>query len=547
MSNSSSVIHIGKDVRYNIGKPFDIPRYGNMSIDEVRIWNRALCQDEIVNNKNCEPNAVLQTGLQEYYRFNQGNVNSNNAGVTTLTDASGNSGRDGTLNNFGLTGLTSNWVASGSTNTGTCAAFVAPTAPITGTTSICIGASTTLANSIAGGTWSSSNTAVATINATTGAVNSVSAGTSTITYKTADCGGVSTVTVTVNALPTFTVCPANQTAGNTAGQCNAVVSYTATATGTPAPTLTYTFSGATSGSGSGTGSGQTFNVGVTNVTVTATNTCGSVNCTFNVTVTAIDSDGDGIPDACDADADNDGIPNVLECNKSNFYWSNPPTVSGNTAAGTINGIGYTYTSSSPIYTTTSMYAHSTFPLSYGVPNANPTIKNLAVTNNTITFASPMTNPVLVFASIGQAGVPVPITFGAPIEIVWSQNVVLNSPTRITGTEGYAIIRMMGTFSSINFNYQVAENWCNFAFGADFQTCGDKDNDGTPDYLDLDSDGDGCPDAIEGTMSFSISQTSGGRLTGAVNSQGIPILAGSGQGIGTSQNYIVNCFCQHGLD
>ena len=137
--------------------------------------------------------------------------------------------------------------------------------------------------------------------------------------------------------------------------------------------------------------------------------------------------------------------------------------------------------------------------------------------------------------------------GAPVQVVFSQAVAINSPTQITGTEGYAIVRMLGTFSSITFNYLAAESYCNFAFGADFQSCGDTDGDGIPDYLDTDSDGDGCPDAIEGSMSFSMSQTSGGRLIGGVDSHGIPLLAGTGQGIGTSQNFVANCFCQPGLD
>ena len=288
-------------------------------------------------------------------------------------------------------------------------------------------------------------------------------------------------------------------------------------------------------------------MGTTAVTATATNSCGTVTCTFNVTVTGKDTDGDGIPDDCDDDADNDGIPNSAECNQSNFYWSNPPVVSGNTATGTINGIGYTYTSSSPVSTTTNMWAHSTFPASYNVPNTNPTIQNIYVTNNTLSFASPMKNPVLVFASIGQAGLSVPISFSAPIQVVWSQNVVVNSTTQITGTEGYAIVRLMGTFTSVSFNYLTAENYCNFAFGADFMTCGDTDGDGIPDYLDTDSDNDGCPDAIEGSMNFSLSQTLNGRLIGAVDSHGIPVIAGAGQGIGTSKSYNANCSCQPGID
>lgn len=264
-------------------------------------------------------------------------------------------------------------------------------------------------------------------------------------------------------------------------------------------------------------------------------------------VQSLDTDGDGIPDATDADDDNDGITDIAECNQSNFYWSNPPSVSGYTATGTINGINYTYTSSQPISTTGYMYANSVFPASYGVPNANPTIANIYVTSNTLSFSSPMTNPVLVFASIGQPGVYVPITFSAPIQVVWSQAVVQNSSTQITGNEGYAIIRLMGTFTSISFNYLAQENWCNFAFGADFQSCPDTDNDGIADNLDTDSDNDGCPDALEGSGSFTMAQISNGQLTGSVSSTGIPTLAGSGQAIGNSKIYAANCFCQPGND
>jgi len=282
-------------------------------------------------------------------------------------------------------------------------------------------------------------------------------------------------------------------------------------------------------------------------TVTGSNSNGcSATSTTTVSV-LLDTDGDGIADINDLDADNDGILNTAECNTSNFYWSNPPSVSGNNATGTIHGIAYTYTSSQPVSTTTYMYGNNVFPASYNVPNSNPTIQNIYADNNTITFASPMTNPVLVFASIGQSGLSVPIQFSAPIQLVWSQNVVQNSTTQITGTEGYAIVRLMGTFTSISFNYLTAENWCNFAFGADFQSCGDADNDGTPNYLDTDSDNDGCPDAIEGSLHLALSQTQSGMLTGSISNTGIPTLAGTGQGIGTSENYAANCFCQPFMD
>ena len=97
---------------------------------------------------------------------------------------------------------------------------------ITGTPTVCAGATTTLSDPTTqpGGTWSSSNTAVATVNAATGVVTGVLAGTTTITYNMSILCGSSpaTMTVTVNALPTV------------AGPGTACVGTTTTLTPTPA-------------------------------------------------------------------------------------------------------------------------------------------------------------------------------------------------------------------------------------------------------------------------------------------------------------------------
>ena len=74
---------------------------------------------------------------------------------------------------------------------------VAP--PITGTTTICVGGTTTLTDATTGGTWHSSNTAVATIVTGTGVVTGVSTGTSIITYTT-PLGCIATTTVNVVVL-----------------------------------------------------------------------------------------------------------------------------------------------------------------------------------------------------------------------------------------------------------------------------------------------------------------------------------------------------------
>jgi len=76
-----------------------------------------------------------------------------------------------------------------------------PTA-ITGPTSVCAsGGTITLHDSLAGGVWSSSNTALATINSS-GVVYGVTVGTVTITYTVSSTCGTSFVTYTVNVINT---------------------------------------------------------------------------------------------------------------------------------------------------------------------------------------------------------------------------------------------------------------------------------------------------------------------------------------------------------
>jgi hypothetical protein len=77
--------------------------------------------------------------------------------------------------------------------------------PISGTTTVGIGAYTHLSDPTSGGTWSSSSTAIATVSGS-GYVTGVSAGTCTITYTvTGPCGtGYVTTTVTVSPLDQIT-------------------------------------------------------------------------------------------------------------------------------------------------------------------------------------------------------------------------------------------------------------------------------------------------------------------------------------------------------
>ena len=106
------------------------------SVDEVRIWNINRTQCQINTFKSCEI-PTNSTNLVANYHFNQGVAAGNNAAVATLTDATSN-GFNGTLNDFNLTGTTSNWVASAAVVNGFTTAAAPPNVGFTSSTGLII-------------------------------------------------------------------------------------------------------------------------------------------------------------------------------------------------------------------------------------------------------------------------------------------------------------------------------------------------------------------------------------------------------------------------
>jgi hypothetical protein len=82
--------------------------YLNGRLDEVSLWNKSLNASEVmcIYKSYARTNA---TGLLLYYKFNQGVANGNNVSVNTLLPQAGT--LNGTLQNFTLSGLVSNWVS----------------------------------------------------------------------------------------------------------------------------------------------------------------------------------------------------------------------------------------------------------------------------------------------------------------------------------------------------------------------------------------------------------------------------------------------------
>lgn len=162
----------------------------------------------------------------------------------------------------GVTAGTANitYTVSGCSTTRTVTVNSLPST-FTGASTVCSGSSVTLSSTPTTGTWTSSNTTVATVGAGTGLVNGVTAGTANITY-TIPNGCERVRTITVNALPpaisgpttlcpgstatlTNTATPGTWASGNTAVATivTGTGAYTGVAAGTSAITYTQTSTG----------------------------------------------------------------------------------------------------------------------------------------------------------------------------------------------------------------------------------------------------------------------------------------------------------------
>ncbi len=155
---------------------------------------------------------------------------------------------------------------------------------ITGTATVCPGNTITLTNTVTGGTWSSSNTTMATVGSLTGIVTGAATGTATISYTvTNSCGTASTTTiVTVSPSPnagtitgTTVLCPAN----------NVVLSNTISGgVWTSVTTATATI-------GSATGIVSGIAAGTTIISYSLTNSCGTATATTVVTINPLPNAG----------------------------------------------------------------------------------------------------------------------------------------------------------------------------------------------------------------------------------------------------------------
>ncbi len=154
---------------------------------------------------------------------------------------------------------------------------------ISGTTAICSGLTSTLSSTATGGTWSSSNTGVATVNPSTGVVTGISAGTSTISYSVTNSCGTSTATtaVTVSTIATAGTIsgPTTFCAGTPASLSETVGGGTWTSSNTSVATI------------SAAGVVNPLSAGSATITYAVSTGCGAAQTTYSITVNAAPSAG----------------------------------------------------------------------------------------------------------------------------------------------------------------------------------------------------------------------------------------------------------------
>ena len=224
------------------------------------------------------------------------------------------------------------------------------TAPITGTTTTCVGSTTTLSDTSRGGTWSSATPSVATVSSS-GIVTGVSAGTAVISYTTSLGSATTTVTVT------------NISAGTISGASSVCVGGAGTTLSETVTGGTWTISPATVATISGSGTVTGITAGTANVTYTVTGSCGSVSTNYSLTVASGVAAGviTGSLAVCE------GLTSSLSESVSGGSWaSGTPTVATVSGTGVVTGL-----------------AVGTANITYTVTNACGTAR----TNATVTVAA----------------------------------------------------------------------------------------------------------------------------------------------------------------
>ncbi|MEZ7528063.1 hypothetical protein [Cloacibacterium normanense] len=298
----------------------------------------------------------------------------------------------------------------------------------------------------------------------------------------------------------------------------------------------------------------------------------STACNVNVVVEK-DTDKDAIPDYLDLDDDNDGILDTTEgqcintSNPSTDGFDSPlvATVNGNNiqSVNPYNGWG----AETGVANAFNVIRVNGAGYSSGPDNAQSGTQYIDITSSSTYVYKDiiLTTPTVFSASAWFANRESSNGGYAP----WSTKIeIRNETTGITVAQGNTINFTSSISDEIWYNSSInsvalpAGTYRIRMFVGDFGHLDsisycfskDTDEDGTPDHLDLDSDNDGCADALEGDENVIASQLTSNRISGTVDANGVPNLVNAGgaadigsdqgQGIGEAYNAAIQsgCFC-----
>ncbi len=278
--------------------------------------------------------------------------------------------------------------------------------------------------------------------------------------------------------------------------------------------------------------------------------------TATVAITILkDSDNDGVPDIDDLDDDNDGILDVDEMeicptadvvNVSNISSSN--TISGlaNLYDGNFNSF-ITFTSNAAFESdltvdfatpesgkiTFYLYNDGGSANDGQSPSTTPSgigeITNLYVLNSTGDTIYSAQNIVIQGTNPGEGPF---LNAQSDIHVIFQEDLTDAKTVLVNGMKGYN-----GDSDPNTTSAYVTENAREFHFTNQCQGTRDTDNDSIPDHLDLDSDGDGCPDAAESGHNQLVQADS--TIAGSYGENGLATSVENSDSDTATINYIIN--------
>ncbi len=285
----------------------------------------------------------------------------------------------------------------------------------------------------------------------------------------------------------------------------------------------------------------------------------------NALRSCIDSESDDVYDVRDLDDDNDGILDIVE---------SPACYYSATEANVISKVTSELTSPDDTQADGDIQLlHNTTVETSGTAfnfTASHFFNNSALF--IVRYPTPVPLTSLTVAKTANLGAgSTGIMQGSNDSLVWTTisatvSLAATSPAVFTnsGSNAYLFYRILGNSITISNTGIIGEiqsilNTALYAPSANPKpTCvSDTDGDGIKNYLDLDTDGDGCADALEGEGGFNQNNLQSSLLPGGptnvianlgntvgstLTTRGVPTIAGTGQGLGSSQNISVigNC-------